>query len=107
MKLFNFGGVVSSDTDRQTFAGLAGLSISLALSVTQSLNWSVRAASDMESQMVSVERIKSYATMEQEAPHFISNNRIDWPSNGCIEFKDVKMKYREVYSFIYYLNVLL
>jgi hypothetical protein len=34
--------------------GLAGLAISFALSVTQSLNWTVRMASDMESQMVSV-----------------------------------------------------
>ena len=35
-------------------AGLAGLSISFALAVTQSLNWTVRMASDMEGQMVSV-----------------------------------------------------
>ena len=34
--------------------GLAGLSISFALAVTQSLNWTVRMASDMEGQMVSV-----------------------------------------------------
>ncbi len=53
------------------FASLAGLSISLALSVTQSLNWTVRMASDLESQMVSVERVKSYATMEQEKPHYL------------------------------------
>lgn len=35
-------------------SGLAGLAISFALSVTQSLNWTVRMASDLESQMVSV-----------------------------------------------------
>ena len=34
--------------------GLAGLSISFALAVTQALNWTVRMASDMEGQMVSV-----------------------------------------------------
>lgn len=38
----------------KTFAGLAGLAISLALTITQSLNWSVRMASDLESQMVRV-----------------------------------------------------
>ncbi len=42
-----------------------GLSISLTLSVTQSLNWTVRMASDMESQMVSVERVKTYSVMQQ------------------------------------------
>jgi ABC-type multidrug transport system fused ATPase/permease subunit len=56
------------------FAGLAGLSISFALNITQSLNWTVRMASDMESQMVSVERIKSYATMKQEASHYKIND---------------------------------
>lgn len=47
-------GPVDSETQRQAFAGLAGLAISFAMSVTQSLNWTVRMASDMESQMVSV-----------------------------------------------------
>jgi len=40
------------------FAGLAGLSISYALNVTQSLNWAVRTGSDFEANMVSVERIR-------------------------------------------------
>jgi ABC-type multidrug transport system fused ATPase/permease subunit len=52
--------------NREAFAGLAGLALSFALSVTQSLNWSVRTASDLESQMVSVERVDTYANMEQE-----------------------------------------
>ncbi len=50
------------------------MSISLALSVTQSLNWTVRMASDMESQMVSVERVKTYAAMEQERPHYLPSD---------------------------------
>jgi ABC-type multidrug transport system fused ATPase/permease subunit len=58
-----------SDSYAQWVA-LAGLSISLALTVTQSLNWTVRMASDLESQMVSVERIRSYCSMPQEAPHY-------------------------------------
>lgn len=40
------------------FAGLAGLSISYALAVTQELNWAVRVGSDFEANMVSVERIR-------------------------------------------------
>ena len=61
------GAAAGSST---VFAALAGLSISFALQVTQSLNWSVRMASDLESQMVAVERLSEYSTMEQEAPHY-------------------------------------
>ena len=99
--------------------GLAGLAISFALSVTQSLNWTVRMASDLESQMVSVERVKTYATMPQEAPHFLTEDPMtantptemrqyhhqfrgapgaggaEWPTLGAIEMRTVTMRYRE------------
>jgi ATP-binding cassette subfamily C (CFTR/MRP) protein 1 len=39
----------------ELFAGLAGLSISFAMSITQSLNWTVRMASDLEANMVAGE----------------------------------------------------
>ena len=77
------------------FAALAGLSISLSLRVTQSLNWSVRMASDLEAQMVAVERVSEYANMIQEAPHYANANNTElWPQNGKIEFKNVSMRYR-------------
>jgi len=50
------------------FAGFAGLAISYALQVTQSLNWSVRMSSDLEAYMVSVERVGQYIAMPIEAP---------------------------------------
>jgi ATP-binding cassette subfamily C (CFTR/MRP) protein 1 len=81
----------------EVFAGLAGLSISYALSVTQSLNWAVRTGSDFEANMVSVERIRQYTHLEQEAPHSMdsdANLDKDWPSKGRIEFKDSKLRYR-------------
>jgi ATP-binding cassette subfamily C (CFTR/MRP) protein 1 len=65
---------VSQHQKTLIFAGLAGLSISFAMNITQSLNWTVRMASDLESQMVSVERIKSYASMKQEAGHYLIND---------------------------------
>lgn len=52
---------ITAVENRKNFARLAGLSISFALSVSQSLNWSVRMASDLESQMVSVERVKAFS----------------------------------------------
>ena len=77
---------------------MAGLAVSMSLSVTQSLNWSVRMASDLESQMVSVERVLTYTIMTQEAPHIVPTydppaNSI-WPQKGTIHMKGVYMRYR-------------
>lgn len=81
----------------EVFAGLAGLSISYALSVTQSLNWAVRTGSDFEANMVSVERVRQYTHLEQEAPHETEGDKHlsnDWPSKGIIEFHDAELRYR-------------
>jgi hypothetical protein len=47
---------------------LAGLSISYALQVTQTLNWMVRQSAEVESKIVSVERLKEYSLLNTE-PH--------------------------------------
>lgn len=63
------------------FSGMAGLAISLSLSITQSLNWTVRMASNLESQMVSVERVSSYSTgIAQEAAYEKSSD--PWSSSS-------------------------
>lgn len=80
-----------------TFAGLAGLSISYALSATQSLNWSVRMASDMEANFVAVERILEYTMIENEGDRqteLDSTLPKSWPSRGEIEFRDTRLRYR-------------
>jgi hypothetical protein len=57
-------------------------------------------ASDLESQMVAVERLESYSSMEQEAPHHLPNSdpdrRAGWPREGVLVMKDVCMRYRLV-----------
>ena len=81
----------------ETFAGLAGLSISYALSATQSLNWTVRVGSDFEAHMVSVERLDQYSTLQSEAPittELDSTLPAAWPSKGVIEFQGVRLRYR-------------
>lgn len=81
----------------ETFAGLAGLAISYALSVTQSLNWSVRMASDLEANMVAVERVQEYSQISHEG---LRNTELDnnlpssWPTHGEIVFQGAKMRYR-------------
>jgi ABC-type multidrug transport system fused ATPase/permease subunit len=81
----------------EKFAGLAGLSITYALSVTQSLNWSVRMASDLEASMVAVERVREYTLIQDEAPRDTDEDKnlpYDWPSEGKIVFENASLRYR-------------
>ena len=55
----------------------------------------VRAASEVEQNIVSVERILHQTEVPPEAPHEIVENKPeeDWPSRGEIIFQSVKLKY--------------
>ncbi|XP_065155853.1 multidrug resistance-associated protein 1 isoform X1 [Atheta coriaria] len=77
--------------------GLVGLSISYALQITQTLNWLVRMTSDVETNIVAVERIKEYGETKQEAPWTIANKAPppSWPDSGAVVFKDYAVRYRE------------
>uniref|UniRef100_A0A8C9FUH6 ABC-type glutathione-S-conjugate transporter n=1 Tax=Pavo cristatus TaxID=9049 RepID=A0A8C9FUH6_PAVCR len=78
-------------------AGLVGLSVSYALQVTLALNWMVRTTSDLETNIVAVERIKEYSETETEAPWIIEDKRppADWPSRGELEFVSYSVRYRK------------
>lgn len=77
-------------------AGLVGLSVSYALQVTQSLNWIVRMTVEVETNIVSVERILEYSQLTPEAPEVIEDNRPNksWPESGKITFNNYSTKYR-------------
>jgi ABC-type multidrug transport system fused ATPase/permease subunit len=88
-------------------AGLVGLVLTYALNATSSLvcflsfeslgfefysqNWVVRAASEVEQNIVSVERILHQSQEKSEAPYEIPSLQPAalWPSTGIIEFKYV------------------
>ncbi|XP_043474514.1 multidrug resistance-associated protein 1 isoform X1 [Leptopilina heterotoma] len=78
-------------------AGIAGLSLSYALQITQTLNWLVRMTSDVETNIVAVERIKEYGETPQEAAWEIAEREPakEWPTNGGVEFRDFKVRYRK------------
>uniref|UniRef100_A0A8C6XH17 ABC-type glutathione-S-conjugate transporter n=1 Tax=Naja naja TaxID=35670 RepID=A0A8C6XH17_NAJNA len=78
-------------------AGLVGLSVSYALQVTMSLNWMVRMTSDLESNIVAVERVKEYSENETEAPWIIEDKRPpgEWPTKGEVVFKKYSVRYRK------------
>jgi ATP-binding cassette, subfamily C (CFTR/MRP), member 1 len=88
-------------------AGLVGLVLSYALSTTGSLvsvpmnmryyhypfahksqNWLVRSASEVEQNIVSVERILHYVELPSEAPNEVPETKPAdlWPSRGEVEF---------------------
>lgn len=78
-------------------AGIVGLSVSYALQVTMSLNWMVRMTSDLESNIVAVERVKEYSESPTEAPWVIEQNRPaqSWPETGNVRFNNYSVRYRE------------
>uniref|UniRef100_UPI00358F56A6 multidrug resistance-associated protein 1-like isoform X1 n=1 Tax=Myxine glutinosa TaxID=7769 RepID=UPI00358F56A6 len=76
--------------------GLVGLSITYALQVTMSLSWMVRMSSELETNIVAVERIKEYAETPTEAPWLESKRPPDgWPSEGHVEFHRFSVRYRQ------------
>ncbi|KAM8876676.1 ATP-binding cassette sub-family C member 3 isoform 1-T1 [Synchiropus picturatus] len=77
--------------------GLVGLSLSYALQVTMSLNWMVRMTSDLENNIVAVERVKEYSETQTEAPWEVEDKRPppDWPTLGNVEFHQYSVRYRE------------
>ncbi|XP_054264491.1 ATP-binding cassette sub-family C member 3-like [Macrosteles quadrilineatus] len=77
-------------------AGLVGLSISYALQITGMLNLAVRMSSEVETNIVSVERIKEYSEVPTEAA-WVVEPRPDaqWPSHGTVQFQDYQVRYRD------------
>ena len=77
-------------------AGLVGLAMSYALQITQSLNWIVRQTVEVETNIVSVERVLEYAGLPSEAPEIIPNHRppISWPAKGIVTFNRFSTRYR-------------
>jgi len=84
-------------SDSPSDAGLIGLSITYALEVTGTLNWSIRTFTQLETYMIASERITEYTTMETEAAAVIESERPpkSWPSQGKLVFDNVMLRYRE------------
>ena len=66
------------------------------MSVTQTLNWLVRMASEVETNIVAVERLKEYSDTAKEAEWNLEETKPkdNWPSEGKIEFKEYSTRYR-------------
>ena len=93
--------------------GQVGLIISYALNVTSVLTWLVRQTSEVETNIVAIERIKEYSDIPSEASWenpdeakaFLSTRQKDadaksnsstlWPHSGQVSFQNYAMRYRE------------
>ncbi|CAG5127097.1 unnamed protein product, partial [Candidula unifasciata] len=84
--------VIAEDTNES----LVGLSVSYALQVTSALNWMVRMTSDLETNIVSVERVKEYTETPTEAAWVnpFKHPPSKWPQNGVIAFVNYTTRYR-------------
>lgn len=80
--------------------GFIGLIVTYAMQITQTLNWLVRMTSEMETNVVSVERIGEYCdnvrerewTREENVhPHLPPS----WPEAGAITFEGYSVRYRD------------
>ena len=75
--------------------GLVGLSVSYALSVTQALSWVIRQYCEIETNIVSVERVKEYIDLPGEKYEAARSVDPMWPAKGKIEFRDYSTRYRD------------
>ncbi|KAL1999896.1 hypothetical protein VTN02DRAFT_3829 [Thermoascus thermophilus] len=88
--------IISVATGSGLSAGMVGLAMSYALQITQSLNWIVRQTVEVETNIVSVERVLEYANLPSEAPDVIFKSRpsTGWPAHGGVTFKNYSTRYR-------------
>lgn len=71
-----------------------GLMIVYSMTITQTLNWMVRQSCDIESNIISVERIQEYTKLRQEAPRELAGDSgLQWPINGEIRFDNYSASY--------------
>lgn len=91
-----FAGVFIIISLGRVDAGAAGMSLSYATGFTENLLWLVRQYAINEQNMNSMERVKEYLDVEQEAPAIIEDSRPekDWPSKGQVEFDAYSTRYR-------------
>ncbi|XP_056359573.1 ATP-binding cassette sub-family C member 6 isoform X2 [Oenanthe melanoleuca] len=91
-----FAALFAAMSRTQLSPGTAGFSISYALQITGVLNWMVRSWTEVENNIVSVERVREYLRTPKEAPGTLKSKLQGqvWPTEGRIEFRNYSLCYR-------------
>ncbi|GMR31872.1 hypothetical protein PMAYCL1PPCAC_02067 [Pristionchus mayeri] len=87
--------VISKATNSSS-AGMIGLSVSYSLNVSFMMNLLMTRLSELETSIVSVERVKEYSEDQAEAD-WRSPRRLPqkgWPGHGAVTFKNYETRYR-------------
>ncbi|KAM3207674.1 hypothetical protein ACQJBY_062748 [Aegilops geniculata] len=76
--------------------GFVGMAFSYGLSLNNTLVNSIQRQCSLANQIISVERVNHYMDIQSE-PEVTEENRPapDWPQVGSVEFRDLKIRYRE------------
>ncbi|CEJ94449.1 hypothetical protein VHEMI09979 [[Torrubiella] hemipterigena] len=77
-------------------SGAAGISLSYAMTFMENVLWFIRLYGQNEQNMNSMERVKEYLEIDQEAAAVIEDNRppATWPEGGRVEFENYTTRYR-------------
>ncbi|KAF9140749.1 hypothetical protein BGX30_006056 [Mortierella sp. GBA39] len=75
---------------------LVGLALTYALSMVSIINALIRTVSEVQNQLVSVERVMEYSEKPTEAP-VVTGVQLpeNWPQHGRVVFKNYSARYRE------------
>uniref|UniRef100_A0A0E0MCM3 ABC transporter C family member 10 n=1 Tax=Oryza punctata TaxID=4537 RepID=A0A0E0MCM3_ORYPU len=96
--VLSFSAFVMAILPPGTFSpGFVGMALSYGLSLNTSFVLSIQNQCNLANQIISVERVNQYMDIASEAAEVIEENQPapDWPQVGKVEFRDLKIKYRQ------------
>lgn len=95
--LFIAGVAFTMATEAEHFNGSSvGLIIYSAILFCSQFQWMVKNWTEVETQMISVDRLNFYSTIPSEAALYSANNRgppSNWPTHGRLRFERVTLRY--------------
>ncbi|KAI9235213.1 MAG: P-loop containing nucleoside triphosphate hydrolase protein [Podila humilis] len=78
--------------------GMVGLALSYALTIQSDITMLIRSYAELQTQLVSVERVQEYLLKNKEAPSIQDTDAKlpeNWPSEGKVEFRNYSTRYRQ------------
>jgi ABC-type multidrug transport system fused ATPase/permease subunit len=91
-------GIIVLASQGNITTGMAGVVLTYALSFWWNLNWTIRAFSEVESRMTSVERLRRYGSIKPE-PRTSKQPQLGaaqaWPTHGEIGVKNLCVRYAD------------